>query len=428
MKVTTREVKFRDPNGRMVSSLVIGNGSLHDEVTDYLDNNPEPVVTATESWLTENITQPTTPVVDASLSVSGAAADAKATGDALEDRPVVSATESAIQFTLGSMDLKAPTIENFNNQISDLKSQIAQNAGLTSDIKQALMTIVNHVIWDDDDPTGQTYIDDLYDALYPPATLLGISAVYTQGETAVLSTDSLDVLKPNLVVTGSYDDSSTRTISGYTLSGTLTSPTATITVSYEGFTATFNVNVTYVDNSLYNWDFTQSLVDSKQSATATLASNATQDANGLSIGTSAATGLVKTIGINVGTIGQFTIEVDITSFKSTGSGNLPLLYITGSSYSKNTGIQWRKGNGYWAIKDESEAYLNLTDLTDYTMFNGKTLKLQVDNDVSNTYKLYCDNVLVAEKTVTVLSGTKYIGLGGFNDTRITGLRIYEGLV
>lgn len=85
MKVTTREVKFRDPNGRMVSSLVIGNGSLHDEVADYLDNNPEPVATATGEWLTENITQPTTPVVDASLSVSGAAADSAKVGQELSD-------------------------------------------------------------------------------------------------------------------------------------------------------------------------------------------------------------------------------------------------------------------------------------------------------------------------------------------------------
>ena len=88
MKVTTREVKFRDPNGRMVSSLVIGNGSLHDEVADYLDNSTaieDAVASATGEWLTENITQPTTPVVDASLSVSGAAADAKKTGDEISD-------------------------------------------------------------------------------------------------------------------------------------------------------------------------------------------------------------------------------------------------------------------------------------------------------------------------------------------------------
>lgn len=88
MKVTTREIKFRDPNGRMVSSLVIGNGSLHDEVADYLDNSTaieDAVASATGEWLTENITQPTTPVVDASLSVSGAAADSKKVGDEISD-------------------------------------------------------------------------------------------------------------------------------------------------------------------------------------------------------------------------------------------------------------------------------------------------------------------------------------------------------
>lgn len=88
MKVTTREVKFRDPNGRMVSSLVIGNGSLHDEVSDYLENSTaveDAVASATGEWLTENITQPTTPAVDASLSVSGAAADAKKTGDEISE-------------------------------------------------------------------------------------------------------------------------------------------------------------------------------------------------------------------------------------------------------------------------------------------------------------------------------------------------------
>ena len=37
------------------------------------------------AWLTEHITQPTSPVVDTSLSISGAAADAKVTGDKITD-------------------------------------------------------------------------------------------------------------------------------------------------------------------------------------------------------------------------------------------------------------------------------------------------------------------------------------------------------
>ena len=77
------------------------------------------------------------------------------------------------------------------------------------------------------------------------ATLTSISAVYTQSGT-VYTTDSLDSLKTDLVVTAHYDDSSTETLSDsdYTLSGTLEAGTSTITVSYGGKTTTFNVTVT----------------------------------------------------------------------------------------------------------------------------------------------------------------------------------------
>lgn len=77
------------------------------------------------------------------------------------------------------------------------------------------------------------------------ATLVSISAVYTQSGT-VYTTDSLDSLKSDLVVTATYDNSSTATVpsADYTLSGTLTEGTSTITVTYGGKTTTFNVTVT----------------------------------------------------------------------------------------------------------------------------------------------------------------------------------------
>ena len=82
------------------------------------------------------------------------------------------------------------------------------------------------------------------------ATCTGISAVYTQSGT-VYETDSLDSLKSDLVVTATYDDSTTETLasSAYTLSGTLTEGTSTITVSYGGKTTTFNVTVSVYDTS-----------------------------------------------------------------------------------------------------------------------------------------------------------------------------------
>ena len=86
-------------------------------------------------------------------------------------------------------------------------------------------------------------------------TLTSISAVFTQGQTVVYDTDSLDSLKPMLVVTATYSDSSTQTVpsADYTLSGTLTAGTSTITVSYGGQTATFSVTVTSHDDYPVNY-------------------------------------------------------------------------------------------------------------------------------------------------------------------------------
>lgn len=114
-------------------------------------------------------------------------------------------------------------------------------SGLTSDAKDAILDLFHKATYKDDDAL------DLYNALeaafYPPAGLVSISAVYTQSG-PVYTTDSLDKLKADLVVTATYDDTSTQTITSYTLSGTLTEGTSTITVSYGGKTATFTVTVT----------------------------------------------------------------------------------------------------------------------------------------------------------------------------------------
>lgn len=75
------------------------------------------------------------------------------------------------------------------------------------------------------------------------ATLTGITAVYTQSGT-VYTTDSLDSLKNDLVVTAHFSDSTTQTVTTYTLSGTLTEGTSTIAVAYGGKTTTFTVIVT----------------------------------------------------------------------------------------------------------------------------------------------------------------------------------------
>ena len=109
--------------------------SIGDEVTSWLDENVDPVGSAV--------------VVDDTLTIQGAAADAKKTGDEI-------------------------------SSVKDGLSSVENNI-LTDNIRQALLQLASKVAYIDDG--GQDYYDDLYNAFYPitpPAELVSISAVYTQ--------------------------------------------------------------------------------------------------------------------------------------------------------------------------------------------------------------------------------------------------------
>ena len=177
---------------------------------------------------------------------------------------VDSATNGTMKFRLSRLTgmmgdlagLDTTDKSNLVAAINEVASSGGGGTGLTEDIKQALLQIAQKVAYIDED--GQDYYDDLYNAFYPPADLVSISAVYTQSGT-VYDTDSLDDLKDDLVVTATYSDSTTQTVTTYTLSGTLTVGTSTITVSYGGKTTTFTVTVTsapsYVTEGLiHQWD------------------------------------------------------------------------------------------------------------------------------------------------------------------------------
>ena len=69
-------------------------------------------------------------------------------------------------------------------------------------------------------------------------TLTSISATYDGGDVAV-GTAVTDLT--GIVVTAHYSDGSTETVTGYTLSGTIAEGSNTITVTYQGKTATFTV-------------------------------------------------------------------------------------------------------------------------------------------------------------------------------------------
>lgn len=121
-------------------------------------------------------------------------------------------------------------------------------ADLDDSFKDALLDCFANVAWATED--GQQYYDALEAELYP---IGHITAVYTQSGT-VYDTDSLDSLKAGLVVTAFYVDGKSKTVAAadYTLSGTFTVGTSTITVGYRGKTTTFTVTVSESSPYLYS--------------------------------------------------------------------------------------------------------------------------------------------------------------------------------
>lgn len=146
-------------------------------------------------------------------------------------------------------------LESQDTDISELRSAIAQGGGFNAEVKAALDQFTASVLQLAEkvayiDANGQDYYDDiddaadaLHSAMYPPVNLSSITAVYTQSGT-VYTSDTLDSLKSDLVVTAHYSDSTTAVVTAYVLSGTLIAGTSTITVTYGGKTTTFTVTVT----------------------------------------------------------------------------------------------------------------------------------------------------------------------------------------
>ena len=133
-------------------------------------------------------------------------------------------------YALGTQDGVPVDVDSpYYHNNSKWWSEHPVGGGITDAVKLALLNCFENVVWIGDD--GQVYYDALQSALYPPANLVSISAVYTQTG-IVYDNATLDSLKSDLVVTATYDDSSTAVVTTYTLSGSLEVGTSTITVLY----------------------------------------------------------------------------------------------------------------------------------------------------------------------------------------------------
>lgn len=198
------------------------------------------------------------------------------------------------------------------------------------------------------------------------ATLESISALYTQSG-VVLVTTPLDDLKQDLVVTGTYSDTTTAVIpsDGYTLSGTLTAGTSTITVTCQGKTTTFNVTVT---SHLYELASTFT-----STGTESINTNVKAPANG-----------VLTIAIEYSTTAfDSTIRYVFSTKKSTNSNYayyaLQNQLSVGKNYTWGSGISWNTGNNLVATN-------NVVRMVILCTFSNSGLNISIENHYKNVTK------------------------------------------
>lgn len=272
-----------------------------------------------------------------------------------------------------------------------------------------------------------------------------ISAVFTQGQTVVFDTDSIESLKSMLVITATYANSSSEVVpsTDYKLSGTLSVGTSVIKVSYGGKTSTFSVAVTE-DYKAYEcyYDFTESLTDKSGHTTLALShgSEANTDAQRSS------SGLVFSQPAQVAHFGQIdpvgkTFEFTIDSFTFSGDTSKHIRLLMCSNDSHGIGpLIYRANTGYNAYaytremtNDSTKGWsgtkwsgMQGSGASVINMISGKTIKIVFED--KRTVSLYINNVLQGRITdlffnsdsqASAGSGgryTKSISFGGIIDT------------
>lgn len=385
---------------------------------------------------------------DTTLSVAGMAADAKATGEALNGLDT-------------RLDAAEEDITAIKDDLEQIQEEIDEfSGGLTPAIKEALLNCFAHVGWDHD--SDKSYYDALEEALYADE-VNHITASFTPGTHEVYPTDSIESLRHFLVVTAVYNDETEAIVEDYALEGDISSTGAkTITVKYgRNKTATFSVTV--VTNStglLYEWDFTKSLTDFRQYKTAVLQGGEPQldqstddppvrDSSGVIFD-----GYRQNIElfdvdyvVNTNLFGK-TIQVDVSSFNyalQDDYNNRFILFAQAAGTTDypdykafDSGLVFRRGSGngwsfYNGTEWKSAIYTGMSARSD---ISGKTVGLYLSS--TGAGKLYINGSSKGVSNNALNVSTKYgLRIGGANtgannsmfyDAVIAGVRIYNGEV
>ena len=243
------------------------------------------------------------------------------------------------------------------------------------------------------------------------------------GNHSVYPTDALNSLKAYLTVTARINGE-TSVVDNYTLSGNIgTVGDQIVTVTYGTLTDTITVPVsTNTTGILYEWDFTKSLTDFRQTVTAVLGTGEAVDIPGKSEGTTPpvrnSTGIVfsdaqqfaRLLGTDIVTsdlLKNKTVEVDVASFDLQYTLNVPYgmrflmlsspdtngyrVFNCGLAYMRGISTDYELGwKPVYGSPDGTLYYPSQSIDTDITIINGHTVGVYFNTD--GTIKMYIDGV------------------------------------
>lgn len=153
--------------------------------------------------------------------------------------------------SLGStqIDLSTYATKAEVGDISDLQTQdksnvvaaineVAARHGFPTDAAELLVSILRRAVYTTDDVKAD--IDALEEEIVI-YNLASITAVFTPGDKTFYVGESVEDLRPYLVVKAVYEDETEETINGYTINGAFVEGVNTISITYKGKSTTISV-------------------------------------------------------------------------------------------------------------------------------------------------------------------------------------------
>lgn len=275
------------------------------------------------------------------------------------------------------------------------------------------------------------------------ATAVPLSSSYTITNTLTNCTtnNSATNVAENAAYTATITAASGYTLTGATVSVTMESSGTPVditstaynagVISIAAVTGNVAISVAAADTRtlIRNWDLTQSLTDTINSATITVNSNAVQSSSGLTFGAGGQAHIMS-IGSSISNIYERDYEFDIASMvKSFGSSSHGRFITLGANNnvdsSHSVGFIWRS-SGYWQIY--LSEWSGDTTSNSYTALSGKTLRIHISS--SGIVTAYVGDTLIATSTTAINNSAwlnMYIGdtSSPAYTTVITGIRVYS---